>query len=285
MNRPEYAAAGAAITRRDVLHGLAAAAAAAATAGVPAAVAGEPPPPRPLRKLRLIETAWVPMSDGVRLAARIWLPADAEADKVPAIVEYIPYGRRNTRDADDPRAKYWAARGYAYVRPDIRGSGDSDGILADEYTKQEQDDGVELIHWLARQPWCTGAVGMVGISWGGFSALQVAARQPPELKAIITHCSTDDRYADDAHYIGGQERRLRGPASRPRSSSVPDQLGDTSYSHPVDKGLGGKAVPHRVANDACQVRQFPAEDAEAAPHAVASQAASTVSTGKLRACF
>ena len=44
---------------------------------------------------------------------------------------------------------------------------------------------------------------MFGISWGGFNALQVAARQPPALKAIITLCSTDDRYEDDIHYKGG----------------------------------------------------------------------------------
>ena len=60
-----------------------------------------------------------------------------------------------------------------------------------------------MIAWLAAQPWCSGAVGMMGISWGGFNALQVAARRPPALKAIISMCSTDDRYANDEHYIGG----------------------------------------------------------------------------------
>ena len=79
----------------------------------------------------------------------------------------------------------------------------STGLLFDEYAKQEQDDGVELIAWLAAQPWCNGAVGMMGISWGGFNGLQIAARRPPALKAIVTICSTDDRYADDAHYMGG----------------------------------------------------------------------------------
>ena len=62
---------------------------------------------------------------------------------------------------------------------------------------------MEVIAWLAVQPWCTGAVGMMGHSWGGFNALQVAARRPPALRAIITSCSTDDRYADDIHYMGG----------------------------------------------------------------------------------
>ena len=59
-------------------------------------------------------------------------------------------------------------------------------MLFDEYAQQEQDDGVELIAWLAAQPWCNGAVGMMGISWGGFNGLQIAARRPPALKAIVT---------------------------------------------------------------------------------------------------
>ena len=97
------------------------------------------------------------------------------------------------------------------MRVDIRGSGESDGLLSDEYARQEQDDALEVIAWLAAQPWCSGAVGMMGISWGGFNALQVAARRPPALKAIITLCSTDDRYRDDVHYMGGRlaARRLR----------------------------------------------------------------------------
>ncbi len=156
------------------------------------------------RRVREIEHVWIPMSDGVRLSARIWLPEDAEAEPVPAILEYIPYRKRDgTRAWDDPRHRYWAGHGYVAVRLDIRGSGDSEGIITDEYARQEQDDAVEAIAWLAAQPWCTGKVGMTGISWGGFNALQVAARRPPALAAIITHCSTDDRYADDVHYMGG----------------------------------------------------------------------------------
>ena len=62
---------------------------------------------------------------------------------------------------------------------------------------------MEVIAWLAEQPWCSGVVGMMGVSWGGFNGLQIAARRPPALKAIVTICSSDDRYADDAHYMGG----------------------------------------------------------------------------------
>jgi putative CocE/NonD family hydrolase len=159
---------------------------------------------RGARGVREVENVWIPMSDGVRLAARIFLPVDAEDDPVPALLEYIPYRKRDTaRSTDDAVHPPLAAHGYACVRADIRGSGESDGLPQDEYVRREQDDALEIIAWLSAQPWCTGSVGMFGISWGGFSALQVAARRPPALKAIITHCSTDDRYRDDAHYTGG----------------------------------------------------------------------------------
>ena len=156
------------------------------------------------RPVRVIENEWVYASDGCRLALRIWLPADAASDPVPAILECIPYRKRDfTRRRDEPMHHYFAGHGYAAVRMDLRGSGDSDGLLEDEYLEQEHDDVLEVIEWLAAQPWCTGRVGMMGISWGGFNALQVAARRPPALKAILTLCSTDDRYTDDAHYQGG----------------------------------------------------------------------------------
>ena len=156
------------------------------------------------RIVREIEHTTIPLKDGTRLAARIWLPADAEADPVPALLEYLPYRKRDgTHERDALTHPYLAGHGYASVRVDIRGSGESEGVLSDEYSQQELDDALEVIAWLAGQPWCCGAVGMFGISWGGFNALQVAALQPPALKAIVTLCSTDDRYADDVHYMGG----------------------------------------------------------------------------------
>ena len=155
-------------------------------------------------KVRSIELVWIPMPDGRRLAARLWLPLNAESQPVPAILEYIPYRRRDgTRPRDDESHPWIAAQGYACARVDIAGSGDSDGLLLDEYLKQEQDDACEIIAWLAAQPWCSGSVGMIGISWGGFNGLQVAARRPPALKAVISLSSTVDRYADDAHLMGG----------------------------------------------------------------------------------
>jgi predicted acyl esterase len=154
--------------------------------------------------VRVIEHTLIPLKDGMTLAARIWLPEDAEQNPVPAILEYLPYRKRDgTYERDALTHPYLAAHGYAGVRVDIRGCGESTGLLFDEYAKQEQDDGMEVIAWLAAQPWCNGAVGMMGISWGGFNGLQIAARRPPALKAVVTICSTDDRYADDVHYMGG----------------------------------------------------------------------------------
>lgn len=150
------------------------------------------------------EHVWITLSDGCRLGARLWIPDTAFQDPVPAVLEYIPYRKRDgTRMRDEPMHGYFAEHGYAAVRVDMRGSGESDGHLADEYLKQEQDDALEVIAWIASQPWCSGAVGMQGKSWGGFNALQIAARRPPALKAIITTFSTDHRYADDIHYMGG----------------------------------------------------------------------------------
>jgi uncharacterized protein len=155
-------------------------------------------------RIREVTHAWIPLSDGTRLACRYWLPVTAESEPVPAILEYIPYCKRDgTAARDEAMHPYFAGHGYAAIRVDLRGSGESEGVLLDEYLKQEQDDALEVIAWIAAQSWCTGRVGMMGKSWGGFNGLQVAARRPPALKAVISMYSTDDRYADDIHSMGG----------------------------------------------------------------------------------
>ncbi|MFC8828407.1 CocE/NonD family hydrolase [Streptomyces sp. NPDC057137] len=146
----------------------------------------------------------IPMSDGVRLSARVWRPVSSDAEPVPAVVEYIPYRKRDlTSVRDSMHHPYIAGHGYACVRVDLRGTGDSEGVLRDEYLEQEQSDAEEVLAWVAEQPWCDGSTGMMGLSWGAFAALQVAARQPPSLRAIVIASFTDDRYADDMHYMGG----------------------------------------------------------------------------------
>lgn len=156
------------------------------------------------RQIKKLENIWIPLSDGTRLSAHIWLPIDAEEHPVPAILEYIPYRKDDfTALRDSIRHPYFAGHGYASIRVDLRGSGNSEGIIYDEYLKQEQDDGLEVLSWIAKQPWFSGGIGMIGKSWGGFNGLQIAARRHPNLKAIITLCSTDDRFVDDVHYKGG----------------------------------------------------------------------------------
>ncbi|WP_280542240.1 CocE/NonD family hydrolase [Chromohalobacter sp. 11-W] len=155
-------------------------------------------------RVREIENQWIILADGTRLAARIWLPENAESKPVPAILEYLPYRKRDgTAVRDELTHPYFAGHGYACIRVDMRGNGESDGLMEDEYALQEQRDALEVIDWIAGQPWCDGKLGMMGISWGGFNSLQLAALRPEPLKAIITLCSTDDRYADDIHYKGG----------------------------------------------------------------------------------
>jgi putative CocE/NonD family hydrolase len=153
---------------------------------------------------RTIENSWIVLKDGTRLGVRLWIPLSAEHTPVPVVWEYIPYRKRDfERGRDNQWANAFVPYGFAFARVDIRGSGDSDGLLLDEYLQQEQDDAVEVIAWLARQPWSSGAVGMRGISWGGFASFQAAALRPPALKAIMPQCATDNRYTDDAHYVGG----------------------------------------------------------------------------------
>ena len=157
-----------------------------------------------------VRDEWIPMPDGVRLHARIWAPSQsptqpgATSGPTPVLLEYLPYRLDDwTAPRDSERHPWYAQHGYASVRVDIRGTGSSDGFFDDEYSEQELIDGEAVIAWLAEQPWSTGAVGMFGISWGGFNALQLAARAPAALKAIVTVCSTDDRYDNDVHYVGG----------------------------------------------------------------------------------
>ena len=142
------------------------------------------------------------MRDGRRLNARIWLPATDE--RVGVVLTYEPYPHGwITNLVDRAPASTLTTAGFAFAPVDLAGSGDSDGLLHDEYLASEHDDTIEVLEWLAGQPWCSGKVGMRGLSWSGFNSLQVAARRPPTLRAVVRACSTDDRYVDDVHYMGG----------------------------------------------------------------------------------
>ena len=195
------------ISRRDAVLGTLSAVPALASGklfGAPKTAAAQPWALPAKRQVRVIENTWIPMPDGARLASRLWIPEGAEKTPVPVVLEYIPYRMGDAyRGRDDRWGTQLAQYGIAYARVDVRGSGDSDGIIVDEYAPPELNDGVSVIAWLARQPWSNGNVGMRGISWGGINTLQVGAMAPPELKAIMPMGCCDIRYTDDAHYIGG----------------------------------------------------------------------------------
>jgi len=145
--------------------------------------------------------AWIPMEDGVRLAARLFVPDELPA---PVIVDALPYRMDDlTASYASEYARLCEEGAFAVCRIDLRGTGSSAGIAIDEYHPQEQADLCAAIAWLAEQDWCTGRVGMYGTSWGGFNSIQVAMERPPALHAIVPIYASDDRYTDDVHYMGG----------------------------------------------------------------------------------
>ena len=175
------------------------------TAAVAPAAAKPPLPASPPRFAVAMQEAWIPMADGVRLAADIWRPKGAGADRpFPVLLEYLPYRKTEARGASYPLYAYLVRRGYVVARVDIRGTGSSEGTLIPyEYSDIENADGDRVIAWLAKQPWSNGHVGMFGISWGGFNSIHMAMRRPPALKAIVAVDATDDLYQDDVHFMDG----------------------------------------------------------------------------------
>ncbi|MEV4612785.1 CocE/NonD family hydrolase [Kitasatospora sp. NPDC049258] len=157
------------------------------------------------------EDVRVPLPGGELLYARIWRPVTAEP--VPALLEYLPFRLGDgTAPRDAERHPWYAGHGYASARVDVRGHGNSEGLPGDPVGEQELADGVAVVEWLAEQPWCSGRVGMFGISWGGVNSLQIAARAPEPLKAVVTVCAADDRYDNDRHYLGGSLLAVDLPA-------------------------------------------------------------------------
>ena len=152
-----------------------------------------------------MEEIWIPMPDGVRLAADLYVPTGGDlGGRIPVLLEYLPYRKTESRGRNYSLYSYFVRRGYAVARVDMRGTGNSEGrLIPYEYSDQENDDGEVVIDWLSKQPWSNGNVGMFGISWGGFNSIHLAMRNPPGLKAIIAVDATDDLYQDDVHFMDG----------------------------------------------------------------------------------
>jgi predicted acyl esterase len=159
----------------------------------------------PLREFE-IQRGTLAMKDGVRLSATFFLPkAKAPHERFPVLLEFLPYRKDDSFYLRDyPHYAYWARHGLACAKLDLRGTGASEGVVPDrEYSEQELDDAVEVIGQLAALPWSNGNVGMWGISWGGFNAIQVAMRQPPALKAILATDAADNVYRDSVDFVDG----------------------------------------------------------------------------------
>ena len=152
------------------------------------------------------EEVWIPMKDGVRLAATLYRPdVEKRGERLPVLLEYLPYRKDDGTFAGDfaPYA-YMTDRGYVGARVDVRGTGRSEGRPPDrEYSDQEQEDGVEVIAWLARQPWSNGAVGMWGFSWGGFNAHSARGAAAARPEGHPAREAAEDLFQDDIHYIDG----------------------------------------------------------------------------------
>ena len=172
-----------------------------ALAPSPAAAATEQPASYGME----LGTEWITLPDGVRLSADLYRPTGGKAgERFPVLLEYLPYRKHEARRRNWPLYSYFVQRGYVVAAVDIRGTGNSEGrIVPYEYSDIEHADGDVVIDWLSKQPWSNGNVGMFGISWGGFNAIQMAARDVPALKAIIAIDATEDLYQDDVHYMDG----------------------------------------------------------------------------------
>ena len=177
--------------------------------------------------LEVLRDLRVAARDGTALRVNVVLPPGD--GRLPVLMSAHPYGKDNlpTRrgrrwrvsaqyrilrqtsrvrfssltgwEAPDPA--WWAGQGYAVVNCDLRGAGTSEGeasLLSD----QEADDVCDLIEWAAAQPWSTGAVGLIGVSYLAISQWKAAARQPPHLKAICPWEGFTDAYRD-LFYPGG----------------------------------------------------------------------------------
>ena len=191
------------------------------------------------KTIAVIDPIYISMRDGTRLSARVWAPEDSAGlfengiETYPVLLEALPYRRRDaTSDTDEPNHVTFARAGYITIRLDFRGTADSEGGLEDELTAKEQCDVIEAIEYLSAQPYCTGAVGMFGYSWGGNNSLTAAANRPEALKAVISIDSIVDRYAQDIHYKNGVPLKgsvywgalMLASSSRPCD---PDIIGET----------------------------------------------------------
>jgi predicted acyl esterase len=218
----------------------------------------------------------VPTRDGTVLRVNVHLPATD--DPVPVLLCAHPYGKDNVPkrkrgggysvpfqyrvlrqtapirfstltswEAPDPA--WWSERGFAVVNCDLRGAGHSDGVGA-LLSDQEGEDVYDLIEWAAAQPWSTGAVGMIGVSYLAISQWKAAALRPPHLKAIVPWEGFTDAYRDLLRPGGIEEVGFVKMWSRGlRGARLKDQLGEENAKRPLYDDFWRSLVPNLPAID------------------------------------
>ncbi len=142
---------------------------------------------------------YVTMEDGVRLAYVVYLPQ--AKGRFPAVLQYEPYEGGGSGPSSWWPAGMWLENGYAVVLANVRGSGCSQGVL-DVFGPQEGPDGAAIVDWIGTQPWSDRRVGMIGVSYPGFTQVLVAAQHPRFLRAITPSAVTASLYSE-ADYPGG----------------------------------------------------------------------------------
>jgi putative CocE/NonD family hydrolase len=153
------------------------------------------------------ESHYVAVRDGTRMAVSIYRPAtgpQASDARLPVVFVFTPYrGRYRAADGkivetalgDNLGLRSLLRAGYVVAVADVRGKGASFGRRRGFQDRTEAQDGYDLVEWLADQPFADGKVGMVGCSYLGGSAFQVATTAPPSLKAAFIGASDLDKYA------------------------------------------------------------------------------------------
>ncbi len=184
--------------------------------------------------LKTIKDVRIPMSDGVTLAADLYLPQGE--GPFPALMSCYPYHKDDLIGAEfDFARRYFAEQGFAELIVDFRGTGRSEGYCPDTWdTQQEGQDGAEAVEWIAAQSWCDGNVGVWGMSYGGITTLNIAAHRPPHLKACLPLFGTHDIYQDFI-YPGGIFNAI-GDMTRETFMLAMD-LGPVTYQDPDGKWL------------------------------------------------
>jgi len=205
------------------------------------------------------------MSDGINLDCDILRP-DAKG-KCPAILGIHAFDKFQQSVPSMPRgfdringsieagdSNFFVRRGYAHVIANVRGTGKSEGEFLN-YGPQEAKDTYEIIEWIARQPWCDGNVGMFGVSYFAIAQLQVAALNPPHLKAIFAPFGYNDFYRDKCYHGGilsheflcGWANRIFRKTADNRSNAkfsswTREKWGDSKFRKAIDEALQDKEI-------------------------------------------